>query len=668
MLFVCTLPLAIHAQERSDTILQRVFDYAERQHRLAWRDTTAYVYQKYDLNVNKRNFALLPVPTMYAVAHSGRREHLAEQVLELRKDSTGVKARPIVYTSTFPHNRRAMDITERYLQLEVYNETMIGPVLLSPFHNSNKPYYRYRVTPLGSRLYVVAFKPVIDNTQLVRGEVQVDAATGRIESGFFTGEYDMIRFMLTISMHNEAPYHDRMGDSELTTEFRFLGNRVSSYTKIKDVAVIPMMDHLTNHEDPILMGLLRPEPLPEHEERIYDALYHLDGKPYIVKKRTGFGRFVKEVLWNSIAENLVERVKSNFGQDNRGYLRLNPLINPLYLGYSKKKGVYYKYDFRLSYRFTDNSNVMLRAKGGYSFKQHHFYYKVPLVYTFDKTHNGYIKLEVGNGNWLSNKQLSEKAMEIYPETAPLRPTSNLPFFKNQHWSALINRDFSDKLGIGIGVINYRRKAVEKKIYRAVDMDATYRAAAPMLEVEIRPLGWKGPIITADYERSIKGFLRSRMEYERWEFDAQYIQRFGTLRSLSYRAGFGFYTLKEENPYFLDFTNFRENNIPGGWDDEWSGEFELLNSDYYNLSKHYMRGNVTYSSPLLLLSRLPYVGRYVEQERIYGSILGVKSLFPYTEWGYGFTNRYFSTGMFVAFSKAHFEGVGFKFGIELFRNW
>ena len=95
---------------------------------------------------------------------------------------------------------------------------------------------------------------------------------------------------------------------------------------------------------------------------------------------------------------------------------------------------------------------------------------------------------------------------------------------------------------------------------------------------------------------------------------------------------------------------------------------MLNANWYNASNFYVRANLTYESPLLVLSWLPWVGRVIEKERIYVSMLGVKYLCPYTEVGYSFTNRVFSMGIFTGFSQRHYEGIGVKFGFELFSKW
>ena len=190
----------------------------------------------------------------------------------------------------------------------------------------------------------------------------------------------------------------------------------------------------------------------------------------------------------------------------------------------------------------------------------------------------------------------------------------------------------------------------------------------MLEVSARPMGWKGPVLNLSWERSIRGFMNADIAYERWEADLQHILRMHRLKSLSIRGGIGLYTLIDGSNYFLDYSNFKENNLPGGWNDEWTGEFELLSRDQYNLSKYYIRSNITYETPLLLLSWLPLAGHFIEKERIYGSALLVPHLHPYTEFGYSFTTRWISIAIFSAFKNGKHNGFGAKIGFELFRQW
>ena len=135
-----------------------------------------------------------------------------------------------------------------------------------------------------------------------------------------------------------------------------------------------------------------------------------------------------------------------------------------------------------------------------------------------------------------------------------------------------------------------------------------------------------------------------------------------------RVGGGFYTDKSTD-FFVDYDNFHEDYLPDGWDDDWTGHFQLLNSDWYNASKYYVRANATYESPMFLLTQMPWVGRLVETERIYASVLQIEHIStPYVELGYGFTNRYFSIGLFSNFVNRKFHEFGSKFTFELFRRW
>ena len=140
-----------------------------------------------------------------------------------------------------------------------------------------------------------------------------------------------------------------------------------------------------------------------------------------------------------------------------------------------------------------------------------------------------------------------------------------------------------------------------------------------------------------------------------------------MRILNLRAGAGFYTQRNSN-YFADFENFRANNLPTGWEDDWAGQFQLLNSLWYNQSDYYVRGHVSFDTPMLALSYLPWVGRYLEVERIYLSALSIQHTRPYMELGYGFTTRYFSTAVFTNLLGGKIQEVGCKFTVELFRRW
>ena len=199
------------------------------------------------------------------------------------------------------------------------------------------------------------------------------------------------------------------------------------------------------------------------------------------------------------------------------------------------------------------------------------------------------------------------------------------------------------------------------------MPTRYRSFAPAIELKFHPWLDKGPTFTVDYERSIKNIWKSNIQYERWEFDGQWKLKIAGLRFMNMRTGYGFYTNRSDN-FFMDYANFCDNNLPEGWEDRWSGNFQLLDGRIYNESNFYFRNNASYESPLLFATWLPYVGKYIEKERLYFSNVIVQHTRPYFEIGYGFTNRYVSLGFFASFLNTSFQKAGITFDFELFKRW
>ena len=54
----------------------------------------------------------------------------------------------ILGISTIPHRSRTMEQALRYMTPNVYEENLFQENILSPFHRSNRMYYKYSVTPL----------------------------------------------------------------------------------------------------------------------------------------------------------------------------------------------------------------------------------------------------------------------------------------------------------------------------------------------------------------------------------------------------------------------------------------------------------------------------------------------------------------------------------------
>lgn len=656
-----------------DSVMNRIYRYAASCTPSVVSDSGSYTYTKFQMRTNHRNFTLAMVPTMYAVAHGAGRQFMGEYYSKVifNKNHT-LKTQRLLNVNTIPHRRITMPSVLNFLTPNVYEETLFQDNILSPYHRANKKYYSYSVTVLPFGKAQVYAYPKFKNTQLVRSMAIVSHETGKIYLVDFEGEYDMTRFYITITMDREETHRSLFPKQcDLRANFRFLGNQITArYSSIYGLPKI-LPDTLNNVEDTTLMAKVRPTPLTDEEKSIIDR--------YFAKKSTKDSlsstaphktSFVKDILWDIIGDNVLNRVKQSFGPQNKGNFRLNPILNPLYMGYSQTRGFVYKFDVRGSYSFNDDIQLALRFRAGYRFKRHQFYFSIPATLNYNKKHDGYFQVEFGNGNRINSNVVARRILDISERRDSLInfPYGDYTDFKDNYLRLTNHWMITPHFGFEVGLVAHHRQAVHPEFYQSYHFPASYRSVAPALALEWHPMAHKGPVIKLDYERSYKNFLNSNTSYERMEFDAQGIINATRRRSFSLRGGAGFYTQKGDHWDFVDYTNSRDNNIPGGWNDNWSGEFEMLRSSWYNASDYYVRSNATFESPAIFAAWLPLAGRFIEKERIYVNTLLVRNLHPYSEWGYGFTTRLISIGIFAAFQNTKFNGVGFRWDFELFRNW
>ena len=370
--------------------------------------------------------------------------------------------------------------------------------------------------------------------------------------------------------------------------------------------------------------------------------------------------FFRDFDWTLIGDHLLRPHRAE-SQDY--YVKLSPLLEPQYVSYSGSKGFSYKMKFVAEYYLGLNSGIYFNPNLGYNFKLRQFYFNAPLRYSYNNEKGCFVELVWRNGNRIGSSSVIDEIERDFG--IPAEQLVDFDLFDDEEWRLYNNTRVSDQLTIEAGIVYHRRAAVNHSGMLQYDKPTVYRSLAPSLGLKIRP--WKdGPLFSIDYERGIKT-KSIILDYERWEGDISFRHYITSLRTLNLRLGSGLYTRKRSS-YFMDFANFRDNNLPEGWNDDWTGEFQLLDSRLYNESKYYLRSNVSYESPLMVTAFMPLVGRYVDQERFYWSGLLIENSRPYSELGYGFSSRYFSMGLFASFFNLEYQQFGTKFTFELFRRW
>ena len=669
---ICHLAFSHIVAQRPDSLsLKRVFSYAGN-YTEGVEGFQSNVYIKHLYQTHQRNFTLWCVPSMYAIAR-GQRAFVSEQYSRLTFNEDGkLDNRRQVYYTTIPHNRRTMPTLLEFITPRLYDETLYGDHILSPFNHYNHGFYRYTTDSIDDKLDSISFRPrFVNNTQLVKGKAIVERSTGRIIEAEMAGEFDMMHFQTKTVQGGWGSRTLLPKFCRTNVYFKFLGNHISTVFEGYYDCPVTLPDSVNVRGNRQLIDSVRPYDLSPEEQAIYnyrDSLRAsrasadtLSADTLIQQPKPRKHNYLRDIAWEKLGESLIRSLKAS---NEDGYVRLSPIINPQYFSYSERKGFSYRFKLGARYNLSNDVSLGMNTRFGYNFKQRKFYFNLPLRldYTY-RNRDAYAEVAWGSGNRIYNSTVIEE-LKRRDGDSPEYVEKRLDQFDDWNMRAVNYLPLNNRLAVEAGVVFHQRKAVNKSGMKELGMPVEYRSLAPMLSVKTRP--WrKGPLFTFDYERGLSG--KNYLDYERWEIDASLKRRLHRLQTFNLRVGTGFYTRRDKN-FFMDYSNFRDENLPEGWDDDWSGNFQLLDAHIYNMSKYFVRGNLSFESPLMAASFVPFAGRYVERERIYLSTLSVAHTRLYSELGYGFTCRYFSVGFFASFFNTHFQETGAKFTFELFRRW
>lgn len=663
-ILTCMPSMLFGRSEIDSLVLSRVFDYRRNYTTNDVNGFTSNVYIKSNFNIWRRNWTLWLIPSMYSVA-DGERYLVSESYNKLHfNDFKNYEVIRQACFSTIRHNRNALPTIDEFLTPNIYDVCLYKDHILSPFSKPNRLYYQYHVLPSLNGAAIIEFKPrFLDNTQLVYGTATVDVQTGRIIKAHFNGEFDMINFHTETEQGEEGMRSLLPRQCKTNVRFRFMGNQIyATFDAVYDCETT-LPDSMRNVFSLALMDSIRPIALTAQERHVMDVYKEANEteEPEEIDSIKKFN-FVKDVLQDAIGDNLITTLRF---KSERANMSLSPILNPQYVSYSRTHGFSYKIKLGAQYYFNAHRYFELYPRLGYNFKYKKFYFTLPFDFNYNPKRNGRVNVTYGNGNRIGNSSITREIQREHSDTLQLGG-KRLDFFDDNYLTISNNIMAYDWLEINSGITYHHRVSYNPDELQKYGKPQKYNSMAPMLSVKLQP--WhNGPILSVDYERGIKGFLKSDIDYERWEFDGSIKYDINPLRKINMKVGGGFYSRKKDN-YFVDFMHFRDNKLPEGWDDEWTGNFQLLNSNWYNESRYYARANISYESPFLLTSWLPLVGRLVERERFYISALSIDNTRPYSELGYAFTTRLLSIGLFASFLNTEFQNFECKFTFELFRRW
>lgn len=701
-----------------DSILRNIFQFSPFYSRIV-DEYKADLYIKGRVKVHKSNRLVKYIPSMFRL-EKGVNDYIIESLSEMHYTAPDIYNRKVKAVSgTFPRNRGELTDLADFLNMNIYSSSMMTDRLLSPLDEECAKYYVYLldtiVGPSDSRKYKIKIIPKFRGTQLVNGYVWVSDQIWTIREAFFEGKFDLVEFKLNTIMGEEGDEEFLPIRLNLDILFKFMGNHLEmnadAWVKYNQVTFykggkrrksqkkhshdLTEFYRLTCDSTQVITDRerfkeFRPIPLNLDEDSLYLSFQTRRDMMALHRTMEEEKRSRSAEFWGQLGDMLISSYNVNLS--GLGSVRCSPLINPVMLSYSHSNGISYKQKFKYNRLFPSGRVLRVVPQVGYNFTRNEFYVKGDLNFQYWPEKLGTLEVNAGNGNRIYSSVVLDQ-LKTLPDSTFNFNDLELDYFKDVYLNLFHSIEPVNGLFLKAGVSMHWRYLKDKNRYKldeffsqaggvqlhGVNVRSSYNSFAPRLRVEWTPgmyyymndrrkmnVGSSMPTFILDYERGLKGVFGSNDEHERWEFDVQQKIKLNKIRMLGYRAGFGMFT-KMDNVYFVDFVNFARSNLPEGWNDEIGGTFQLLDRRWYNSSRRYFRGNVTYESPFILLRPLNRWLGMIQQERLYGGVLFMPHLNPYIEIGYGIGTHIFDVGAFVSSVNGEFDTVGFKFTFELFND-
>ena len=706
LLALCFVPYCMKAQSLSaDSLVGRVYTYTQREG-LELGEYSADLYMRYLLQTktNRCGWIMRYLPNLSKV-EKGEHLYFGERHVSYSHRSNGIMDwKNLAFWGTTPR-RNGLNYEEvSRFNFSVYSSQLLSDRVLSPLNERNKHYYKYytdsslKADSAGQvRIKVV---PRFHNTQLVEGTMDVDSLSGAVRKFTFNYQYTLTKYALTAYMGREGVASLLPERVSVDYSITILGNKMhwlldgsmrysfeenlssapSKAIKSRDMTPYYQMrlDTTKMRRDVAYFDSIRPYPLTEKEKAICREALKIDSaklnEPWLD---------TRSFLSEQMEDILFDRHQVALGKS--GKVKLPAIVTPSMVQWSKSKGLMLQTRIGVEFKFPKGGGIDFGGRVGYNFKQERVYWKVPLNILFSPRVDARFGIEIGNNNDMYSSEQADavrKKMEhVTNYDSLIRVFDNYEFYyyRDRYLRGQFSVSPVAGLSLSLGAKYHRRTLVEwNDMAAALGMQREISSLSPHFHLEWTPavryywknnrrvlLGSDFPTFMLDYERGLK-VGKCDSDYERWEMDIRYKRDLYALRSLYLRLGAGFYTSRGGS-YFLDYEYFHDNNMPSGWEDEMSGQFQVLDSRWYNESKYYVRCSAAFESPMLLFSRIKFLSRAIQKERIYCNLLSVQSLVPYGELGYGLSTHVVDLGAFVGMAKNQVN-FGFKFALRLFDEW
>lgn len=583
------------------------------------------------------------------------------------------------------------------LRLYVYDQYLYGN-LYSPLAHKSDKYYQFSLDSIwqsnGATYYKIGFKPNITNFKFVEGHIIATDRNWSVRKMVISGGMEFMDYTSYIKMGDEGTPDEFLPKQlEIQTDAKILGNHLNGkYTSSwKYNKITPSHFVRERGRDKYNLSLQYKTKVDTLSARANFILKFRDSvvmadMPPIPNRDSSKAKVKKPSAWEKMGRFVVN--KHTFDLKNIGELKVNPLVSPVLFDYSTRHGISYTQKLKYTKLTPKDKLYYLEPRIGYNFKYKEFYWGLKGEMNYAPRHMSRVFLDIGNGNKIETDRIRKTLFDL-PFMVFDTTLLNLKKFRNSYARAghkiEVFNGFTLSTNIALQTYTEMGNSNLTLLYpdsryakRSKEIARhTYRSFVPEVEISYTPhqyyyyngerkvyLYSRYPTFTVNYAKAIEGVFNSTTAYNRLEFDMSHKVNTGPMHTLYYRVGAGMF-FNYTDLFFAEFNYFRKNNLPTGWDDDIGGAFQLLRRRQYNEVDKYLRANIRYDAPFLLVPSVFRNVKYITREKIYCNILFANTMKPYFEMGYGIGTYLFNVGLFWGGQVNKPDAVGVKFTFEIF---
>lgn len=665
------------------------------------------VYTKAVVTVKKKNELIRLIPSEIRLS-SKSSQYIQELISDVHFNAPDIfESNVIAYNNTSKNNVNPNTRILPFLKINVFSQTYLSNTVISPLSEKALKYYNYEFNEVaydedGSFSYRIKITPKYSSQQLVNGYMDVIPKTWGIKRFAFKGEYAQTRFNVELKLQELEKEVFVVDEHKIDINTHFLGNSIKGlYQTHVDVGSYQLNDTVEHEGNPVGYDLSsyftleekqgkmevnsdqsfweqnRPIPLSPDEAAIINAKKDTLPSP---AKRSSIN-FDPRSYMLSVASRVASPVRSNAND----YMQLDyrGIANPALFDYSKTDGLIWKQDLMIGKEYAGNRILQFHPQLGYAFKLNDFYWGSDLSFLYFPEKRGYFNFGMGNGNRIYNSQMFDK---LKSDSVLNLDSIHFQYYNELNFKVGVSQEVLNGLELSLSLRYYIRSpkltdnSLSSNGSELGQLNDDYRSFAPMLRLTWTPgqyyrfekkkkiyLQSAYPTFNMEYERGLAGILKSQSKYERIELDLSQSVDLGLLRFLRYEVGAGVFT-NTHSLYFSNFSYFSKRTLPTNWNDTFGGVFEVLDNRWFGSADRYLQMHLQLQAPLLFSRYFPALSKWMVSERLYAGSLSMPSLPSYSELGYGIGNHVFNAALFTSFRGVEFDGIGFKFSLELFNAW